>query len=234
MDFVNAAASTDQLKGSSVDQFQRWFPQYRHVFENITQANCSVQYGNYKSGVINSTSINYLAGGDKFTALTQPLIDCILDNTSEYLKGTMTSAQVLLGIMPTIITLLGLSHDEIATLSNVGRKPLLAAGISLAAPSAYFSRAFEYFDPGGILCHHKYRREQYLLKNHWWILVSIIEYAVVAAMGWSIVSNTREEVNQWTINSLASDADFLPELWLAFDPCIHFFSYHVFRLRIHG
>jgi hypothetical protein len=94
MDFVNAAASTDQLKGSPVDQFQRLFPQYRHVFENITQANCSVQYDNYKSGVINSTNINYLAGGDKFTALTQPLIDCILDNTSEYLKGTMTNALV--------------------------------------------------------------------------------------------------------------------------------------------
>lgn len=233
MNLVNAAASTDQLKGSSVDQFQRWFPQYRHVFENITQANCSVQYDDYKSGVINSTNINYLAGGDKFTALTQPLIDCILENTSEYLKGTMTSAQVLLGIMPTIITFLGPSHDEVAMLSNVGRRPLLAAGMSLAAPSAYFSRAFEYFDPSEILCHHKYRREQYRLKGHWWVLVSIIEYALVAGMCWNIVANTRE-VNQWTISSLASDADFLPGLWLAFGPCIHFFSCYVFRLRIHG
>ncbi|KAJ4172212.1 hypothetical protein NW754_002402 [Fusarium falciforme] len=233
MNLVNAAASTDQLKGSSVDQFQRWFPQYRHVFENITQANCSVQYDDYKSGVINSTNINYLAGGDKFTALTQPLIDCILENTSEYLKGTMTSAQVLLGIMPTIITFLGPSHDEIAMLSNVGRRPLLAAGMSLAAPSAYFSRAFEYFDPSEILCHHKYRREQYRLKGHWWALVSIIEYALVAGMCWNIVANTRE-VNQWTVSSLASDADFLPGLWLAFGPCIHFFSCYVFRLRIHG
>lgn len=233
MDFVNAAASSDQLKGSSVDQFQHWFPQYRHVFENITQANCSVQYDDYKSGVINSTNINYLAGGDKFTALTQPLIDCILENTSEYLKGTMTSAQVLLGIMPTIVTFLGPSHDEIAMLSNVGRRPLLAAGMSLAAPSAYFSRAFEYFDPSEILCHHKYRLEQYRLKGRWWILVSFIEYALVGGMCWNIVVNTRE-VNQWTISSLASDADFLPGLWLGFGPCIHFFSCYVFRLRIQG
>ncbi|RSL91176.1 hypothetical protein CEP51_000369 [Fusarium floridanum] len=235
MDFVNATASTDQFKSSSVDQFQRWYPQYRHVFDNITRANCSVEYRNYKSGIINSTNINYLAGGDKFTALTQPLIDCILDNTSEYLKGSMTSAQVLLGIMPTIITFLGPSHDEMAMLSNVGRRPLLAAGISLAAPSAYFSRAFEYFDPSEILCHHKYRRTQYRpkLNEGWWMLVSILEYGVVAGACWNIVVNTRQ-VNLWSISSLASDADFLPGLWLAFGPCIHFFSCFVFRLRIRG
>ncbi|EEU36248.1 uncharacterized protein NECHADRAFT_52892 [Fusarium vanettenii 77-13-4] len=227
MDFANAAASADQFKASSVDQFQRWYPQYRHVFDNITRANCSVEYRNYKSGIINSTNINYLAGGDKFTALTQPLIDCILDNTSEYLKGSMTSAQVLLGIMPTIITFLGPSHDEMAMLSNIGRRPLLAAGISLAAPSAYFSRAFEYFDPGEILCHHKYRHKQYPLGNHLTILVSVLEYGVVAGACWNIVVNTRQ-VNLWSISSLASDADFLPGLWLAFGPCIHFFS--CFRL----
>ncbi|RSL62987.1 hypothetical protein CEP53_004577 [Fusarium sp. AF-6] len=235
MDLVNATASTDQFKSSSVDQFQRWYPQYRHVFDNITRANCSVEYRNYKSGIINSTNINYLAGGDKFTALTQPLIDCILDNTSEYLKGSMTSAQVLLGIMPTIITFLGPSHDEMAMLSNVGRRPLLAAGISLAAPSAYFSRAFEYFDPSEILCHHKYRRTQYRpkLDDGWWILVSILEYGVVAGSCWNIVVNTRQ-VNLWSVSSLASDADFLPGLWLAFGPCIHFFSCFVFRLRLQG
>lgn len=233
MDFANAAASADQFKASSVDQFQRWYPQYRHVFDNITRANCSVEYRNYKSGIINSTNINYLAGGDKFTALTQPLIDCILDNTSEYLKGSMTSAQVLLGIMPTIITFLGPSHDEMAMLSNIGRRPLLAAGISLAAPSAYFSRAFEYFDPGEILCHHKYRHKQYPLGNHLTILVSVLEYGVVAGACWNIVVNTRQ-VNLWSISSLASDADFLPGLWLAFGPCIHFFSCFVFWLRIRG
>ncbi|KAL2672174.1 hypothetical protein Neosp_012874 [[Neocosmospora] mangrovei] len=233
MHFANAAASADQFKASSVDQFQQWYPQYKHVFDNITRANCSVQFRNYKSGIINSTNINYLAGGDKFTALTQPLIDCILDNTSEYLKGSMTSAQVLLGIMPTIITFLGPSHDEMAMLSNVGRRPLLAAGISLAAPSAYFSRAFEYFDPSEILCHHKYRHEQYRLKKPLAILVSFLEYGVVAAACWNIVVNTRQ-VNLWSISSLASDADFLPGLWLAFGPCIHFFSCFVFWLRIRG
>ncbi|KAI8711385.1 hypothetical protein NCS52_01401700 [Fusarium sp. LHS14.1] len=208
-------------------------PAYRHVFDNITRANCSVEYRNYKSGIINSTNINYFAGGDKFTALTQTLIDCILDNTSVYLKGSMTSAQVLLGIMPTIITFLGPSHDEMAVVSNIGRRPLLAAGISLAAPSAYFSRAFEYFDPGDILCHHKHRHKQYRLGKHLAILVSALEYGVVAGAYWNIVANTRQ-VNLSSISSVASDADFLPGLWLAFGPCIHFFSCFIFWLRIRG
>ncbi|KAJ4319088.1 hypothetical protein N0V84_006542 [Fusarium piperis] len=233
MDLASAAASTGHFKASSVEQFQRWYPQFRHVFDNITQANCSAEYDSYKSGVINSSNINYLAGGDKFSALTQPLIDCILENTSEYLKGSMTSAQVLLGIMPTIITFLGPSRDEIAMLSNVGRRPILAAGMSLAAPSAYFSRAFEYFDPSEILCHHKYRYAQHRPGKHSWFWISAMEYCVIAAACYNIVLNTRE-VNQWTISSLASDADYLPGLWLGLGPCIHFFSCYVFRLRIHG
>lgn len=227
------AASTAQVKGSSVEQFQRWYPQYRHVFDNLTRSNCSAEFDSYKSGVINSTNINYLAGGDKFSALTQPLIDCILENTSEYLKGSMTSAQVLLGIMPTIVTFLGPSRDEIAMLSNVGRRPILAAGISLAAPSAYFSRAFEYFDPKEILCHSEYRYAQRRLVTPCWIFVSVLEYGLVAVACANIVINTRE-VNQWTISSLASDADYLPGLWLGFGPCIHFFGCYVFSLRVKG
>lgn len=94
----------------------------------------------------------------------------------------MTSAQVLLGVMPTIIALIGPSHDEIAMLSNVGRRPLLAAGLALACPSAYFSRAFEYSDPTKILSHDKNRHPQWRPEEpSVQLLISFAEYVITAA-----------------------------------------------------
>lgn len=62
----------------------------------------------------------------------------------------MTRAQVLLGFMPTILALLGPSHDELAMLSMIGRRPVLTTLIAVASPSAYFSRTFEYSNPRNI------------------------------------------------------------------------------------
>ncbi|EEU40074.1 uncharacterized protein NECHADRAFT_25871, partial [Fusarium vanettenii 77-13-4] len=217
---------------TSVKQFKHWYPQYGGIFENIMKMNCTAEYDKYITGYKNHSEIDWRAGGGIYTALTQPVIDCLLENTSEFLKGSMTGAQILLGVMPTIIALLGPSHDEIAMLSNVGRRPLLAAGMALASPSAYFSRAFEYKSPAEILSKDEQRLTQWR-PHRSMLLVSFLEYALVTAACYNVVINTLE-VSRKTISSFSSDMDFMPNLWLVLGFCIHVFSGVVFRLRLRG
>lgn len=219
---------------ASASQFEHWYPQYGDRYSYIMRVNCSDEYDNYKTGNQKQAHINWLGGAGEYTVLTQPLIECILENTSEFLKGCMTGAQVLLGVMPTIIALLGPSHDEIATLSNVGRRPLLAAGIALASPSAYFSRPFEYSDPTRILSYDKKRRKQWRpTKRSTKLLVSFLQYVIVAAACCNVINNTLQ-VNHWAVSSFASDVDFLPVLWLGLGLLLHIFGGVVFRLRLQG
>ncbi|KAH7142796.1 hypothetical protein B0J13DRAFT_50892 [Dactylonectria estremocensis] len=226
VDFASAATSTEQ--------FKNWYPQYGWIFNKIRQVNCTVEYDNYLTGVKDHSKINWLAGGGRYTALTQPLIDCILLHTSEYLKVSMTSAQVLLGVMPTIVALLGPSRDEIAMLANVGRRPLLALGLAFGSPSAYFSRAFEYSEPAKILSHAENRHKQWRPKHALTqALVSSVEYLVTAAAVVNVLNNTLQ-VDRWAINSLSSDTDFLPTVWVGLGACLHIFSCIVFRLRLQG
>lgn len=102
-------------------------------------------------------------------AITQPVVNSMLNNISEYLKSTTTSAQVLLGVMPSVLALLGPSHDEISMLSNIGRRPMLAMSLALACPSAYFRRAFEYAEPKEILSQSRNRHAQRRLTSKWTI-----------------------------------------------------------------
>lgn len=176
---------------TSRDQFKEWYPQYGWIFTTITHGNCSREYNRSLTGKKNHSEIDYLSGGGIFTVLTQPLLDCILNHTSESLKSSMTSAQVLLGIMPTILAFLGPSHEELAMLANVGRRPLLAAGIALASPSAYFSRAFEYLDVKKILSRSRDRRPQWR-PGKWQskLGVVIVEYLVTTAACFNAINNT--------------------------------------------
>ncbi|KAH7141925.1 hypothetical protein EDB81DRAFT_843415 [Dactylonectria macrodidyma] len=209
---------------TSIKQFKHWYPQYGGIFNEIRRINCTDEYNNYLTGEKNQSNINWLAGGDGYTVLTQPLIDCILQHTSEYLKMSMTSAQVMLGIMPTIVALLGPSRDEIAMLANVGRRPLLALALAFASPSAYFSRAFEYSDPAEILSQAENRHKQWRpAQPMTQLLVSAGEYIVAAAACVNVINNTRQ-IDQWAITSLWSDSDFLPSFWLCLGALLHIFS----------
>ncbi|KAH8672260.1 hypothetical protein BGZ61DRAFT_497452 [Ilyonectria robusta] len=217
---------------TSTRQFREWYPQYGWIFRNITLTNCSDEYERYLTGYKNHSEIDYLGGGGIYTALTQPVINCILKNTSEYLKGCMTGSQVLLGIMPTVLALLGPSHNEIALLANVGRRPLLALGLALSSPSTYFSRAFEYSDPKEIMSHHKNRREQRCPEGRGWqLLITCVEYALTAGACFNAVNNSIQ-VGTMSISSVMSDFDFFAALWLFLGVAVHIFSCFVLRLRL--
>src|SRR6266516_5187585 len=111
-------------------RFQQWFPTYRHDFENILSRNCSKQYQSYLNGT------GYL------NKACPVVVDCILSNTRESYKTNMASASVLLGLTPTILTMLGCGPADIAFLST--RRPFLSLCLAIGSPTVSPVRTFEY------------------------------------------------------------------------------------------
>jgi hypothetical protein len=217
-------------------QFSYWYPQFAKVFENLILTECKMQYNHYLIGesVFETETDMYEAGADKFTVLTQPLIDCLLKNTSEFVKGTITSAQVLLGIMPTVLVLLGASVDEVAMLANVGRRPFLAFLLGFASPTSHFSRAFHYAEPAEILARHELRLPQFRPKS-WRSMgaISLAEYIIALGLAIQVI-HCSYEVGTRAVSFISSETVMLPLLWVMAGGFVQMFGVFVFRLRIQG
>lgn len=180
----------DVLRSRS--QFKNWYNQYSYQFRYIARDNCTAEYSIYLYGTRQNTSNPTLSAAGDFTLFVQPMINCLLENSSEYVKYQMSTSKVLLGITPTIIALLGSSSEEVCFLALVGRRRLLGLLLAMASPSIYTQRAFKYQDPDEIF-------KERLNKNHvklstcskWrWLLVSLeymllfIAIANIAALNW--------------------------------------------------
>lgn len=93
---------------AATNQFQRWYPEYRHIFQRILRENCSDEYAFYLAGQRNSTRFENLdrwVGAAKASQLAFPPASCVLEHTSEWMKLNMAGAAVLLGLTPTILAL---------------------------------------------------------------------------------------------------------------------------------
>jgi hypothetical protein len=74
-----------------------------------------------------------------------PVRDCVVAAVPEWVKSDWNSAGVILGLMPTILALLGSATPELALMSS--RRPLLTLILVFASPAVNPTRAFEYHDP---------------------------------------------------------------------------------------
>lgn len=212
-------------------QFQQWFWQYRYLWPEILHDNCSAQYEVYLSGHRNRSNIDWRGGGGTNSAITQPVIKCMLDNSSEYVKSIMTSAQVMLGITPTILAVLGASHESLAVLTVVGHRPFLALLIALGSPSVYLSRAFNHVEPKKVLKKKDGRLKQSRFSPRTTVLITILEYAV-AMTAVANVSVVSYELGVKSISSIMSNSVFPTMIWTLLVIPIHFFGAISMRLRV--
>jgi hypothetical protein len=70
--------------------------------------------------------------------------DCILDGIPGTLESNYASAQVVLGLIPAVLLLIGPSIAEVAVIST--RRPLLAVLVALGCPTSYLGRVFRRVD----------------------------------------------------------------------------------------
>jgi len=186
------AVQGEGVKGArSTIQFQHWYGQFGFIFKQLLVQNCSSEYHNYLTSTPQNATIDRYGGGDEWNTLAQPVVGCLLEATPQYLMSSMQSAQVLLGLTPTILAILGASTDESATLAVVGKRPLLSLLLACGSPSVYLSRAFEFKDPLEILSKHRpqrYSQASLGNKSHAFLLVAEYVLALTAVANVAVVN----------------------------------------------
>ncbi len=175
--------------------------------------------------------IDYLGGGDAPSHNIQSLVQCILNNIDEYIKVAMSASQVLLGVTPTILSIMGASVEESALLYVVGRSPFLAWLLALGSPSVYFNRAFEYRNPYEILRGHDEMLSVGRLGMVWsrvWVLVqytlALCSVANILFQTWDLGIQTFCTV--WPNNFMG------PPMWIHIRVVLHILSLLLVRLRV--
>ncbi|KAH8658398.1 hypothetical protein BX600DRAFT_514890 [Xylariales sp. PMI_506] len=214
------------------DQFQSWYEQFADQFNETLYGSCVTEYQKYKQGEYDvPTASNVLDGADEHSVLTEPVIECILNNTSEFIQSSMSSAQVLLGLTPTILGLLGISTEELSLLSIVGRRPILAMLLSLASPSVFVSRAFEYSNPVDMMQDRRGRLRQYSPRGKRFWALSVTQYAIAVGAVINIVLICRD-LGLNTICIFWSNTIYAPAIWAVLVMTIHLLGAIVMRIRV--
>ena len=128
----------------AANQFQNWYPEFAATFKASLRDNCTEEYRHYVHGTFesNNTKMDTIQGADHTNQLVEPVVNCILSSTSEFIKSAMVSAQVLLGLTPAMLAVLGPSIEETSVLFVVGRRPLLAILLAAGCPAVLTMHAF--------------------------------------------------------------------------------------------
>ncbi|KAK1689449.1 hypothetical protein BDP55DRAFT_628771 [Colletotrichum godetiae] len=139
------------------DHFKSWYSEFGPTFEAIVEGNCSAEYERYLTIPRENALIDWSTGGDNTNRLAQPVVNCILGNTSEFIMSNMVAAVVVLGIMPTILATVGNSVEETSTLCVIGQRPLIALLAAARSPAIHPIRSFEYMNPLKLVKSRRYR-----------------------------------------------------------------------------
>src|ERR1700761_1625195 len=103
--FILGLAICVTASGSGADrskvQFKSWYPQYGFIFDSIVRNNCTDEYNTYLYGTKRNETIAWYNGSDTHTEFVEPLANCILDYTSQYILYQLQTAQIILGLTPT-------------------------------------------------------------------------------------------------------------------------------------
>ncbi|KAI1819807.1 hypothetical protein F4861DRAFT_110434 [Xylaria intraflava] len=214
----------------TTSQFTSWYGQYGYVFRDILHNNCSRQYNNYLYGTEANLTVNWSDGANYHSIIVEPVIQCILENTSEYVKSEMSSAQVLLGLAPTIIALLGPSSSELALLTVVARRPILAGLLALACPAVYLSRAFERGNPLDILADQEGRLRQWRPRGWKSILLGALQHLIVL-IALTNIATLYYQLGVKTICMFWPNATVAPVVWGLLVLPVHLIGVTCFRLQ---
>ncbi|KAJ5679924.1 hypothetical protein N7462_008168 [Penicillium macrosclerotiorum] len=206
-------------------QFQHWYAEYGFIFDRIIQENCTSEYDFYEAGRTNRTYWLDLSrwlgsGPERSEQLTVPLINCIMEACPEFMKSDMASANVLLGLAPGILAVLGSNVDETSLLAVVGKRPFLAIALAAGSPAVVPLRPLEYRSPLEGLRPRDDEVKPRLFSFYIDGLISMLEYAfVVAAI--ANVAQLSYELGFDTALAFAPGYPYLILLWSFFGPIAH-------------
>lgn len=195
--------------------FRTWYPEYASIFQNTLEQNCRAEYDTWVTGSPPPPD-SYMTNGT--TSAGQAVVQCILSNTSEFMKANMASAAVLLGIMPFALSVLGSSSEESAILYVIARRPVLTTLLLAGAPVVVALRPFEYKDPVGILRAREGRFYSFHTGPSW--VMVLLEY-IVALASVANVAHVTYELSVGVTTMILPDSSYLPGLWAGTGIIVH-------------
>ncbi|KAF2718658.1 hypothetical protein K431DRAFT_296658 [Polychaeton citri CBS 116435] len=192
--------------------FKTWYPQVRQYLPGILVDNCIDEYSIYLGNATNPYPLSCK------NCKIQPVVNCILDNWRESDKANMASAAVLLGLLPTILAMVGSSTIETGILAL--KRPVLAFFLAAGTPSVNPIRTFEYHDPQEILQLRDGALRMPELSGVMVTAVGVTQYLLAfGAVGNLAVVSYQLSVQ--TICSFAQETAFLPALYAFLAVAIH-------------
>lgn len=205
---------------ASRSQFRRWYPEFGFQFNTILHTNCTTELSTCLHAKKDHAHMDFFTGGSPTNELAQPVVNCILGYTSEFIKINTASAQVLLGLTPSMLAVLGPSTEETSLLSVAGRRPLLALLIAAGSPAVFPMHAFDNNDPIELLRDREGRKAPPLLKYKSALAVMVFEYLLVIAAISNIATISRDLGFQ-AVCSFAPHLTYLVLLWAFLILIIH-------------
>ena len=188
-----------------------WFPYYEKLLEPAVY-NCFTELHDHplnNSQMVEATSIPNCPGAYN-------LISCVQDALPSQVQLAMASAQVILGLAPTLISTLSPSVGEISMLS--ANRPVLSFMLSLGCPAVFSIRSLEYDDPIALLqrpAQGLFRQRRVLQpgKREAWISASQYALALLAIINVLIVDG---QLGFQTVSVWKAGGSYLVYLWSIF------------------
>ncbi|KAF2733395.1 hypothetical protein EJ04DRAFT_553426 [Polyplosphaeria fusca] len=207
----------------------------------ILHQNCSTEYNNYLKR--NDTHWYYgwpvyskISLASQNYAYYGPLLNCILDYTSELTKAEMAAAGILLGLTPTILALAGSNLEETALLAC--KRPLLVLLKGIGSPAVSVLRTFEYGDVTRKLEGRRVKRGLAVRKekSSYGPMLRLLIVTVEYAMGAAAIANCVLASYELGIKSIviwAEDRWYHPLIWSTLGPgAVHLLGVWSLRLEM--
>ncbi|EUC46108.1 hypothetical protein COCMIDRAFT_36196 [Bipolaris oryzae ATCC 44560] len=195
--------------------FQQWFPQFAPYFSQILRDNCSSEYQ------------AFLGEPDLWpNHRINTVVSCMLNHIDESGKAQMAAASVLLGILPTILGMVGSNITEVGLLAL--RQPILAILLSLGAPVVSPIRSFDYRSPVDILktipdaiqAFTKCQQQIYLVKY----MIAVAAIGNVVHVIWQLCV--------YSVCVFSGSTWWLPALWAGVSVIPHLLGAYAVRLKL--
>lgn len=199
-------------------QFESWYPKYHPTLKALSEGVCNRTLHDYQ------VSFNAPAGSSEYLQLLSICYQherCLFDGLTTDQQINFQTAGIVLGILPTMMSWIGVSIAETALLS--AHRPVLSFLLSLAAPAVWPTRVFEYNNPADLLARGPGKPELQQLGPWKAGLLSLLEYtfAIAAVVNVCLLS---WDMGNKTILSWGCTNVIGPLLWTSLTVVLHSIS----------
>jgi hypothetical protein len=187
-------------------------------------------YQKYRTGKRDEANIDPYLRQWGLQTVTSALINCILEATPQIIQARSASAQVLLGLTPSILSTIGSGMEELSMFFITARRPLLGFLLAAGSPAVFSLRTFQYRSPTDALKEHsgvaRFPTHNPVVDT----LITVVEY--VMALG--AITNVALLSYDLGVKSFAAyslNSEYLIGLWSFIGVVIQLLGAYSFSIR---